>query len=52
MTGSARVERRDYRRLPDPVRLEDTIATQDAGPPPDPEGGQDPERDFMLRYAG
>ena len=41
-----------YRHLPDPVRLEDTVATKDTGPAPDPDSGRDPERDFMLRYAG
>ncbi|CAN5440875.1 hypothetical protein BH10ACT10_BH10ACT10_17730 [soil metagenome] len=45
-------ERDRYRRLPAPIRLEDTVATQDAEPVPDPEGGQDTETRFMLRYAG
>jgi hypothetical protein len=52
MTERTHTEQRDYRKLPERVRLEDTIATQDDAPPPDPEGGRDPERDFMLRYAG
>lgn len=43
--------RPDYRRLPEPVDLDDTIATHETDPPPDPEGGRDPERDFMLRYG-
>jgi hypothetical protein len=43
--------RRDYRRLPEPVDLDETIATHETDPPPDPEGGRDPERDFMLRYG-
>ena len=41
-----------YRHLPPPVRLEDTVAVTDTDPVPDPDGGRDPERDFMLRYAG
>lgn len=41
-----------YRHLPDPVRLEDTVATKETSPVPDPDGGRDPERDFMLRNAG
>lgn len=41
-----------YRTLPPPIRVEDTIATHEAAPPPDPNAGRDPERDFMLRYAG
>jgi hypothetical protein len=41
-----------YRHLPPPVRLEDTVAVTDTDPVPDPEAGRDPERDFMLRYAG
>lgn len=40
-----------YDRLPPPVRLEDTIATQDVGSHPEQNVGRDPERDFMLRYA-
>jgi hypothetical protein len=41
----------DYRRLPDPVDLDATIATHETDPAPDPDGGRDPERDFMLRYG-
>ncbi len=40
-----------YRHLPEPVHLEDTIATKDPDPAPDPNGGRDPDRDFMLRYG-
>ena len=39
-----------FRHLPEPIKLEDTIATQDTGAPPDPEGGRDTDRDFLLRY--
>ena len=41
-----------YRHLPPPVRLEDTVEVKETDPAPDPAGGRDPERDFMLRYAG
>jgi hypothetical protein len=47
---AAAVER--YRQLPEPVRIEDTIATKEVEPAPDPDAGRDAERDFMLRYAG
>ncbi len=40
-----------FERLPEPVRLEDTVASQDTSPPPDPEAGRDTDRDFLLRYA-
>jgi len=40
-----------FSRLPEPVRLEDTIALQDIAPPPDPEAGRDTDRDFLLRYT-
>jgi hypothetical protein len=40
-----------YRHLPEHVRLEDTITTQETEPARDPRGGQDTERDFMLRYG-
>jgi hypothetical protein len=41
-----------FHRLPDSIRLEDTIATHPSAPPPDPTMGRDSERDFMLRNAG
>ncbi len=40
-----------FATLPEPVRLEDTVASQDADPAPDPEMGRDTNRDFLLRYA-
>ncbi len=43
--------REGFRHLPEPVRLEDTITSQDTEPAPDPDGGRNPERDFLLRYA-
>jgi len=41
-----------FRRMPDRIRLEDMIATQQTEPPPDPTMGRDCERDFLLRNAG
>ena len=41
-----------FRKLPDRIRPEDMIATQETEPPPDPTMGRDSERDFMLRNAG
>ncbi len=40
-----------FRHLPEPVDLDATVATHETEPAPDPEGGRDPERDFMLRYG-
>ncbi len=41
-----------YATLPDPVRLEDTIAEVDVRPVPDPDGGINPETAFVIRNAG
>jgi hypothetical protein len=49
---AAEASARDYRHLPAPVRVEDTLATTDAEPVPDPEAGRDTDRDFLLRYSG
>lgn len=51
MTDS-RDEFSPYRKLPQPVRYEDMVASHDADPVPDPQAERDTERDFMLRYAG
>ena len=40
-----------FRTLPEHVRLEDTIATQEADGPPDPTTWQDPERDLLRSAA-
>ena len=45
--GSAR-----FRFLPEHVKLEDTIATQDTDPPPDPTLGRDADLAWLLRTAG
>jgi hypothetical protein len=41
-----------FKRLPDHVKLEDTVESQDTHVPRDPEGGRDTDRDFMIRYSG
>ena len=41
-----------YDELPEPIDLGDTVTSADVDPIPDPDGGRDPERDFMLRWAG
>lgn len=43
--------RRRFGALPEGVALEDTVAEHDARPVADPQGGRDPERDFLLRHA-
>jgi hypothetical protein len=40
-----------FTHLPPPVRVEDTVATHETEPAPDPTAGRDPDRDFMLRNA-
>ena len=42
---------RRYSRLPRRVRLEDTVEETDTRPVPDPEGGQDTDRNFLIRYG-
>ena len=49
---NASQKRLDYRELPEPIRLEDTIATQETRDAPDPVMGRDTETEFMLRNAG
>lgn len=41
-----------FKRLPDPVKSEDTVESQDTTVARDPEGGRDTDRDFMIRYSG
>lgn len=40
-----------FRKFPARVRLEDMITTSDVDPVPDPEGGRDTDRDFLIRYG-
>jgi hypothetical protein len=44
-------ENRRFSRLPDPVRLEDTVEETDTRAVPDPEAGHDTDRDFLIRYG-
>lgn len=41
-----------YKRLPAPIKLEDTVESQETEPARDPDGGRNPDRDFMIRYSG
>ncbi len=48
--GSARTPNRpDYRRLPDQVDLDDTVAGIPPAPPPDPEAGRNADQHRALR---
>jgi len=40
-----------FARLPVPIRLQDTVAETDTRAVPDPEGGRDTDRDFLIRYG-
>lgn len=44
-------EARDFRRLPEPIRLEDMVATQEAREVPDPTMGRDADTEWLLRNA-
>ncbi|MCW2542090.1 MAG: hypothetical protein JWN95_3815 [Frankiales bacterium] len=41
-----------FKKLPERVRLEDTVESQDTRTVEDPEGGRDTDRDFTIRYGG
>ena len=41
-----------FKRLPERVKLADTIETYDTHVARDPEGGRDTDRDFMFRHIG
>jgi hypothetical protein len=41
-----------FERLPERIKLEDTVESQETDPARDPEGGRDTNRDFMIRYLG
>ncbi|UYM04022.1 hypothetical protein [Solicola gregarius] len=40
-----------YDELPEPIRLEDTVAESDTRDVPDPEAGRDTDRDWLVRYG-
>ena len=41
-----------FKRLPERVKLEDTVESKDTNVARDPEGGRDTDRDFMFRHGG
>lgn len=41
-----------FKQLPEPIKLEDTVESQETDAARDPEGGRDTDRDFMIRYSG
>ncbi len=44
-------EARDFRRLPEPTRLEDMVTTQESREAPDPTMGRDADTEWLLRNA-
>lgn len=40
-----------HRQLPEPIRLEDTITSQDVVDAPDPTMGRDTETEWLLKYG-
>jgi hypothetical protein len=44
--------REKYKQLPPPVRVDDTVTSQETWPARDPEGGRNTDRDFEIRNAG
>lgn len=51
MTDVPQTRSNRFTRLPARVRLEDTVTSCDTEPVPDPEGGRDTDRDFLIRYG-
>jgi hypothetical protein len=51
-TTDPQTDTQRFKRLPEPIRLEDTVESQDTDAARDPEGGRDTDRDFMIRYSG
>lgn len=49
--GEHRLAAGDFKHLPPPVKLEDTIATHNPDAPADPTFGRDPETEFVLRHG-
>ena len=41
----------DFRRLPEPIALEDMVAEKDVRDAPDPDFGRDPNTEWMLKHA-
>ncbi|MGA9103161.1 hypothetical protein [Aeromicrobium sp.] len=44
-------ESKRFARLPEPIRPEDMVEEVDTRAIPDPEGGRDTDRDFLIRYG-
>ena len=44
-------ENRRFARLPQPIRPEDMFEEVETRAVPDPEGGRDTDRDFLIRYG-
>jgi hypothetical protein len=40
-----------FKKLPERIRVEDTVESHDTNVARDPEGGRDTDRDFMIRYS-
>jgi hypothetical protein len=51
-TAEAAADSQRFTRLPERVKVEDMIESQDTTVARDPEGGRDTDRDFMIRYSG
>jgi len=42
---------KDFRSLPEPIRLEDTVSAQEVREAPDPAMGRDADTEWLLRYG-
>lgn len=42
----------DFRTLPEPVRIDDTVTTQVTHEAPNPTSGRDADTEWLLRYGG
>lgn len=51
MTAHEKPDPDRFSTLPRRIAVEDMITTSDADPVPDPEGGRDTDRDFLIRYG-
>ena len=51
-TTDPQTDTQRFKHLPEPIRLEDMVESQDTDAARDPEGGRDTDRDFMIRYSG
>jgi len=41
----------DFRELPEPIRLDETITSQEAFDAPDPNAGRDADTEWLLRNS-